>query len=170
VNQPVAQTKQQKIETASYNMCRPTDYYEHPAGRSTLETPPRKSKEIDHMITNLSDLKLVKDDPSPSSIGSTISDTDSEATSFILGESKNECQTVGRQQSKGIEKHVTFGNLQFRKYFMIVGDHPDCSEGCPVSRFYTVLIRRYTDDVLFSLIQCRGCFIFVITFIYYRSL
>jgi hypothetical protein len=32
-------------------------------------------------------------------------------------------------------KHVSFGDLEVRKYPVILGDHPECSMGPPVSIF-----------------------------------
>ena len=38
-------------------------------------------------------------------------------------------------------KHVRFSTIEIRKYPMILGDHPDCSEGPPVcSRFFEVFV------------------------------
>lgn len=35
--------------------------------------------------------------------------------------------------SSGEEKHVHFGDLEMRNYEIVLGDHPDCSSGPPVS-------------------------------------
>lgn len=44
------------------------------------------------------------------------------------------CSTDARLKfSKPVEKHVSFATLEFRQYDIILGDHPNCSVGPPVS-------------------------------------
>jgi hypothetical protein len=48
------------------------------------------------------------------------------------------------------KKHVSFATLEFREYDIILGDHPDCSEGPPVSIFNVYLVHRGCNVCLSS--------------------
>ena len=76
-------------------------------------------------------------------------------------ENTNEPSLASALSSKAAEnRQVSFGKLEVRYYPIILGDHPDCSEGPPVRFFFRL------NDFLCFYIRCNFSLEILQTFFY----
>jgi hypothetical protein len=86
--------------------------------------------------TNLFDVEVEKMRSRPSSFSCSSASISSDAGNEYKKKRGLALTSAGVSSKEVVSRHVSFGKLEVRYYPIILGDHPDCSEGPPVSFFF----------------------------------